>query len=144
MTNIDRRRFITVSGIAAGAPAICSSVAFASQTAPDAVASRSSPSVVTGNGEWTYEVVPGWGLLPPGTNFGGTHGAIAQDKAGNIYVSTQSATGVLVYSREGKLLRTIANLYPEIHSMVYANEGSEEFLYATVQKGTPQENWLFV
>jgi hypothetical protein len=144
MTNIDRRRFITVSGIAAGAPAICSSVAFASQTATDAAISRSSPSVVTGNGEWTYEVVPGWGLLPTGTNFGGTHGAIAQDKAGNIYVSTQSATGVLVYSREGKLLTTIANLYPEIHSIVYANEGSEEFFYATVQKGTPQENWLFV
>jgi hypothetical protein len=144
MTNIDRRRFITVSGIAAGVPAICSSVAFASQNATDAAVSRSSPSVVTGNGEWTYEVVPGWGLLPAGTNFGGTHGAIAQDKAGNIYVSTQSATGVLVYSREGKPLRTIANLYPEIHSMVYANEGSEEFFYATVQKGTPQENWLFV
>ena len=144
MTNIDRRRFITVAGIAAGAPAICSSFAFASQTATDAAVSRSSPSVVTGNGEWTYEVVPGWGQLPTGTNFGGTHGAIAQDNAGKIYVSTQSATGVLVYSREGKLLRTIANLYPEIHSLVHANESGEEFFYATVQKGTPQENWLFV
>jgi hypothetical protein len=74
----------------------------------------------------------------------GTHGGIATDKAGHLYVSTQSTTGVLVYDRDGKLLRTIANEYPEIHSMTYAEENGEEFFYATVQKGTPQENWLFV
>jgi hypothetical protein len=28
--------------------------------------------------------------------------------------------------------------------MVYAEENGEEYLYATVQKGTPKENWLFV
>jgi hypothetical protein len=102
------------------------------------------PTVLTGNGEWTYEVAPGWGSLPPGTDFGGTHGAIAQDKVGNIYVSTQSATGVLVYAPDGKLIRTIANAYPEVHSMVHAEEQGEEFFYATVQKGTPRENWLFL
>jgi len=89
-------------------------------------------------------VVSGWGTLPAGTRFGGTHGAIAQDKGGNIYVSTQSDTGVLVYNREGHLLRKIAAAYPEIHSLVFATEGGEEYLYATVQKGTPQENWLFL
>jgi len=102
------------------------------------------PVVLTGNGEWTYEVVPGWGSLPTGTSFGGTHGAVAQDNAGNIYVSTQSATGVLLYNRDGSLMRTIANAYPEGHSMVHAQERGEEFFYATVQKGTPAENWLFI
>lgn len=98
----------------------------------------------TGNGEWTFRVVEGWGQLPAGTSFGGTHGAIATDKAGNVYVSTQSETGVLVYSSDGVLLRTIANQYPEVHSMVYAEEGGNEYFYTTVQKGTPKENWLFV
>jgi len=98
----------------------------------------------TGNGEWTYEVVPGWGHLPAGTVFGGTHGGIATGKDGSVYVSTQSETGILVYSNDGSLLRTMAHEYPEVHSMVYAQEGADEFLYTTVQKGTPKENWLFV
>lgn len=136
MTNLNRRTFMSVAGIAAGAP-VLSTVATADERA-------SSPIVLTGNGEWTYEVAPGWGSLPSGAAFGGTHGAIAQDKAGHIYVSTQSTTGVLVYDRDGRLLRTIANNYPEVHSMVHAEEGGEEFFYATVQKGTPAENWLFV
>ena len=103
-----------------------------------------SETLLTGNGEWIYEVVAGWGTLPPGTAFGGTHGAIAQDKTGNIYISTQSTTGILVYSPEGRLLKTIAGAFPEVHSMVYAEENGVEYFYTTVQKGTPSENWLFV
>jgi DNA-binding beta-propeller fold protein YncE len=137
MTNFDRRAFMSVAGIAAIEPAM--STLLPAQTRTSAL-----PAVLTGNGEWTYEVVPGWGSLPPGTRFGGTHGAIAQDNAGNIYVSTQSTTGVLVYNRDGTLIRTIATAYPEVHSMVHAEEQGEEFFYATVQKGTPAENWLFV
>ena len=56
----------------------------------------------------------------------------------------RAQTGVLVYDRDGKLLKTIASDYPEIHSLTYANENNEEYFYVTVQKGTPKENWLFV
>jgi hypothetical protein len=100
--------------------------------------------LVTGNGEWVYEVAPNWGTLPAGTTFGGTHGAIAQDKAGNVYVSTQSATGILVYTPDGRLLKTIAHTFPEVHSMIHAEENGVEYFYTTVQKGTPEQNWLFV
>src|ERR1700734_220500 len=106
--------------------------------------SLNSSQLQTGNGEWTYQVVSNWGQLPAGKTFGGTHGGIATDKAGLLYVSTQSATGVLVYDRDGKLLKTIASDYPEIHSLTYANENNEEYFYVTVQKGTPKENWLFL
>ena len=44
----------------------------------------------------------------------------------------------------GKLLKTIANQYPEVHSLHYSAEGGDEFFYATVQKGTPAENWLVI
>jgi len=98
----------------------------------------------TGNGEWSYDVVPHWGKLPEGKQFGGTHGAINSDKAGNVYVSTQSETGVLVYDSNGKLVKTIANQYPEVHSLHYSVEDGNEYFYATVQKGTPAENWLVV
>lgn len=137
MTEFNRRAFLSMAGIAGAATAF-----------PPLVPARGNrsiaPVILTGNGEWSYEVAPAWGALPSGTYFGGTHGAIAQDKAGNIYVSTQSATGVLVYNSSGSLIRTIANAYPEIHSMVHAEEHGEEIFYATVQKGTPAENWLFI
>jgi len=107
-------------------------------------AQMSASQYRTGNGEWTYQVVRQWGQLPAGKAFGGTHGAIASDKAGNLYVSTQSETGILVYEPGGTLIRTIASDYPEVHSLHYAVEDGNEVFYATVQKGTPQENWLFV
>jgi hypothetical protein len=138
---LDRRHFCAITGVAA----------LGSFLGPKAHAgmiggehSLDSIQLQTGNGEWTYQVVPHWGQLPTGKEFGGTHGGIATDKAGLLYVSTQSVTGVLVYDRDGKLLKTIANEYPEVHSMTYSNENNEEFFYVTVQKGTPQENWLFV
>jgi len=137
MTKSNRRTFISVAGIAAAAPSV-------PLLASGETTKSASPTVINGNGEWTYEAVPGWGVLPSGTSFGGTHGAVAEDKAGHIYVSTQSTTGVLVYAGDGRLIKTIASAFPEIHSMVHADERGEEFLYSTVQKGIPAENWLFV
>ena len=135
MTKMHRRTFLVATGMTA--------LAHGRAVSPPSQPS-SLPVQITGNGEWTYAVLSGWGALPAGTTFGGTHGAIAQDNTGNIYVSTQSDTGVLVYNSDGRLLRKIATAYPEIHSMFFATEGGEECIYATVQKGTPRENWLFI
>ena len=101
MTNMHRCTFLVAAGLTAHAP----TPVFRSPRPP-------SPLVqLTGNGEGTYAVVSGWGALPGGTRFGGTHGVVAQDKGGNIYVSTQSDTGDLVYSGDGRLLRKIAAAY---------------------------------
>ncbi|RZU29726.1 hypothetical protein [Edaphobacter modestus] len=107
-------------------------------------ASTNSARLSTGNGEWTYDLVPHWGMLPEGKKFGGTHGAITSDKDGNIYISTQSDTGIIVYSADGTLIRQIATDYPEVHSMQYTVEDGNEVIYTVVQKGTPKENWLFL
>jgi hypothetical protein len=138
---MNRREFCAITGVAAvgglmGLPAHAESLS--KEQALNVTQQQ------TGNGEWTYEVVPQWGVLPQGKAFGGTHGGIATDQAGRLYVSTQSETGVLVYDRDGKLLKTIASEYPEVHSLTYAHEKDEEYFYATVQKGTPKENWLFI
>jgi hypothetical protein len=138
---MSRRRFFAVTA-AAGVVSVARPGAASETTGEDG--NGMQKEIMTGNGEWTYRIVTGWGALPAGTAFGGTHGAVAQDDAGHIYVSTQSETGVLVYSPEGALLKTIAGDYPEVHSMVHTREGGTEYLYCTVQKGTPKENWLFI
>jgi hypothetical protein len=138
---LDRRQFFTAAG-AAAFTALASSSARA-QDSKDTWDPKES-TMQTGNGEWTYRIAPEWGQLAAGTTFGGTHGGIATDNAGRVYCSTQSHTGVLVYGPDGVLLKTIAGEYPEIHSMVHAEENGEEYFYATVQHGTPTENWLFV
>lgn len=135
-----RRNFIGAVGAAVLASAAPAS-AHPSERASEMTAS--SQLLITGNGEWTYELVSGWGALPAGASFSGTHGAIAQDKSGNLYVSTQSTTGIVVYSQDGRLLKTIAGEFPEVHSMIHAEEDGTEYFYTTVQKGTPEENWLF-
>ena len=140
-SNLGRRSFLTLAGAAALTTALPKS-GFAESLSTSEISQTGTQQ--TGNGEWTYTLVKDWGKLPEGIGFGGTHGAIATDKAGQVYVSTQSETGVLVYSAEGKLLRTIAHEYPEVHSLVHAEEGGQEYFYATVQKGTPKENWLFI
>lgn len=140
MKSLDRRQFFSAAGATTAAFAGSS---LRAQSSSGACNEKQSPQL-TGNGEWTYRVAQDWGQLPAGTAFGGTHGGIATDKAGRVYVSTQSNTGVLVYSPDGKFLRTIANQFPEIHSIVHAEENGEEYFYVTVQHGTPEENWLFV
>jgi hypothetical protein len=138
---MNRRAFFGVAGATAMAAAAPSQ---ASATMRMGDGKEMESEILTGNGEFTYRIVKGWGSLPEGTVFGGTHGAIAQDNAGHIYVSTQSETGVLVYSTDGALIKTIAGDFPEVHSMVHADEDGTEYLYCTVQKGTPAENWLFI
>ena len=73
---IDRRSFCAVTGVAALA-----TLAIPRAKAATAVpgAEETTMKVQTGNGEWTYEVVSGWGQLPAGIAFGGTHGAITTD-----------------------------------------------------------------
>lgn len=139
--NFNRRHFFAAAGATALA-AVALRRADADTTGEDG--KRMKAEMLTGNGGWTYRIVEEWGKLPQGTQFGGTHGAVAQDKAGRIYVSTQSETGVLVYSPVGAFVTTIAGHFPEIHSMVHAEENGIEYFYCTVQKGTPAENWLFI
>jgi len=139
LSHSSRRAFLATAGAAAFASALPAHA----DDAKDST-SGSQEVLLTGNGQWTFAVVPGWGALPPGTTFGGTHGAIAQDNAGHIYVSTQSETGILVYHPDGSLLTKIAESFPEVHSIVHAEENGTEYFYTTVQKGAPRENWLFV
>jgi DNA-binding beta-propeller fold protein YncE len=65
---------------------------------------------------------------PDNQAIGPAHGGAAVDRAGNIYVSTDSPRGILVFGADGKYLRNFGpNL---IHGLYLQREGDSEYLYA--------------
>ena len=82
-----------------------------------------------GCGLMTFDTVPGWGLRPDGQSaLGPTHGAVAIDKAGNIYTSANQ--GVFVFSPDGKVIQSyLGEKYSNIHDMKIREEADGEFIY---------------
>ncbi len=93
------------------------------------------PAAPLGAGAWRFEIEPSWAKLPPNTPLGPTHGGVAIDRAGLIYVSTDGPSGVLVFAPDGKLVRTIAPEFSGIHGLMIREEGGKEFIYAAHLKG---------
>ncbi len=120
-----RRAFIrTAAGLAAVAPF---SNAFA--------AALLAGDVTTGSGEWTYRVEHDWIVAPEGLAWGDTHG-VAQDKAGQIYISHTVGGGatkddaVYVFTKDGKFVRS---MLPQMkgggHGLDLREEKGTEYLY---------------
>ena len=87
-------------------------------------------TVRTGSGEWAFESVAGWAKLPEGKPLGPTHGGVAVDRAGRVYVASDGPCGILVFAKDGKLEKTIAEEHSGCHSLLLVEEKGEEFLYA--------------
>ena len=61
-------------------------------------------------------------------DIGACHGGAAVDRNGNVYVSTDTDRGILVYGPDGKYLRHFG---PKLaHSIYLRREGDEDFIYA--------------
>ena len=91
----NRRSFCAVTGVVAlAALAVHRRRSSDAENSENATGPISRPATVNGR----IRCVPGWGQMPTGLTFGGTHGAIATDNAGQVYVSTQSETGILIYA----------------------------------------------
>jgi DNA-binding beta-propeller fold protein YncE len=73
--------------------------------------------------------VAGWGAIPETVAFGPTHGGVAVDKHGAVYVSTDSDGGIFVFSPNGNLLRVMGPEYAGTMSLTIAAEGNVEYLY---------------
>src|SRR2546421_12739710 len=65
---------------------------------------------------------------PGGKQLGPRHGGVVIDKAGNIYVTTDTERGIVVFSREGKFLRTTGPT--RIHGLELQTEKGTEYIYA--------------
>lgn len=88
------------------------------------------PAPRVGSGAHTYDWQRGWFQLQPGVELGNTHGNIAFDAAGRVYVNTDSERPVIVFSTDGRML---AAWGPEFaggaHGMCIVKEGNEEVLW---------------
>lgn len=76
-----------------------------------------------------YAIVPGFfDSNPGGQPIGPCHGGAVTDKAGNIYISTDTPRGILVYSSKGKFLRAFGPT--KIHGLQISQEKGVEYIYA--------------
>jgi DNA-binding beta-propeller fold protein YncE len=80
-------------------------------------------------GEVKFTNVPGYFPAQPDNQLlGPTHGGAAVDREGNVYVSTDTPRGILVFGPDGKYLRNFGPT--QIHGLHLQRERDGEYLYA--------------
>lgn len=62
--------------------------------------------ITLGTPPYRFAWVPGWGRLGDGKELGGTHGCLVVDGDGNILANTDTEHAVIVFSPEGRVLRS--------------------------------------
>src|SRR6185295_13101601 len=78
--------------------------------------------------EVKYSITPDFFEQTPGNKpLGPCHGGVVIDKAGNIYVTTDTERGVVVFSSAGKFLRAVGP--PRIHGLELREENGTEYIY---------------
>ena len=79
-------------------------------------------------GELKYSIAPDFFEEKPGDKLlGPCHGGVVIDKAGNIYVTTDTERGIVVFSPEGKFLRAIGPT--RVHGLELREENGVEYIY---------------
>ena len=85
-------------------------------------------SAATGTAGLKYSIPPNFfDQNPGGESLGPCHGGLVIDKAGNIYVTTDTERGIVVFSPEGKFLRAVGPT--RIHCLELRQEDGTEYIY---------------
>jgi hypothetical protein len=71
--------------------------------------------LITGNGQHRFEIDTHWASFADGNEMGSTHGGVALDKNGNVYVTTNKDRGIAVFSADGTYLRSLGEDYAGAH-----------------------------
>lgn len=82
----------------------------------------------TGNGKWLFETVPGFGAMPQDADLGPTHGGVAVDSEGKVYVSTEAEHGIVVFSPDGQFEKSLGPKTSRLHSLAVVTDGEQEIL----------------
>jgi hypothetical protein len=86
-------------------------------------------STLTRAEELNYSLTPNFFEQNPDHQpLGPCHGGAVIDKAGNVYVSTDTPRGIVVFSSAGRFLRAVGPT--RIHSLQLSEENGVEYLYA--------------
>ena len=94
----------------------------------------------TGNGAFRYQTVPGFGRLPDGSKLGPTHGGVAIDAQGLVYVSTNGAKAICVFKPDGTFVKSMTPSVQGIHGMQIATEGDKQYLFGAQLGGEKDQN----
>ena len=99
---------------------------------------------VVGDGAYKYEALHDWGALPANIRWGNTHGVV-EDAQGNVHIhhtvhaTSESPDSMVVFDRGGKFVRSWGRQFRGVaHGLHIRKEGSDEFLYLTVNASNPQ------
>src|SRR6266566_3683486 len=85
-------------------------------------------STTTFAAEVNYSISPNFFEQDPDHQpLGPCHGGVVIDKAGNIYVTTDTTRGIVVFSPAGKFLRAVGPT--RIHGLEVRNEDGTEYIY---------------
>jgi hypothetical protein len=84
-----------------------------------------------------YEAVADWLKVPAGREtLGQMHGDIAVSRAGEVYVSVETAgMGVQVFSPDGRYLRSLDKAPADLHGFVIRDAGDGEHVYGVSLRG---------
>lgn len=92
-----------------------------------------------------FEWVRGWGALPGGKALGNTHGCVVVDREDRVYLCTDTEDAVVVFDRDGKVVRTFGKELPGglhglalvekdgVQSLLMAHIGRHQVLGATLE-----------
>jgi hypothetical protein len=79
--------------------------------------------------ELKYSIAPNFfEQKPGGQSLGPCHGGVVIDKAGNMYVTTDTERGIVIFSPDGKFLRATGPT--RIHGLEIREENGVEYIYA--------------
>ena len=92
-------------------------------------------NLVTGNGQHRFQIDTHWASFADGNEMGSTHGGVALDKNGNVYVTTDKDRGIAVFSTDGIYLRSLGEEYAGSHSLEIREEYGVEYIYAAHKNG---------
>src|SRR5205809_3249146 len=78
--------------------------------------------------ELKFSISPGFfEENPDGKPLGPCHGGVVIDKAGNVYVTTDTERGIAVFSPDGKYLKAVGPHH--IHGLELRSENGTEYIY---------------
>lgn len=88
--------------------------------------------VIIGHGAYRYKVDMNWGLLDSSKFPVKDCHEMVYTKAGNIILLTNDIrNNILMYNKDGTLVKSWGKTYPGGHGLTLMDEGGEEFLYIT-------------
>lgn len=107
-----------------------------------AVSDEQDASQLLGAGGARYAWVSSWAQMPDGSPElpGNTHGGVAFDSRGRVYVNTDTEQSILVFEPDGSFVRAFGEAFAGgLHGMLFARRpatsGGETLILAHTQRG---------